>query len=210
MRAAMEQGVSQIAALQRRMRRCRLCAEHGHSIEGQPVFSGDASARILLVGQAPGGLEAQAGLPFVGDAGKRLFGWLARAGLSERAVREQHYMSSMTRCYPGKHPRGRGDRAPTAEEQKLCRAWLDAELELIAPELVVPIGRHAIRAFLGARPLDEVVGSVQQDEHERWIVPLPHPSGASGWLGDPTHQDLLERALRHLTRLRQRLGIPAG
>ncbi len=200
----------ELTRLQQQVRRCRLCPDHGHAIEGAPVFSGSTTARVMLVGQAPGAVEAQAGLPFVGNSGKRLFSWLLRAGLSESALREDHYITSVTRCFPGRKPGGRGDRLPGAEEQKLCRTWLDAELELIQPAIVVPVGRLAIRALLGARPLNEVVGSAHQDAEGRWIVPLPHPSGASGWLSDPVHADLLSRALRHLARLRRRLEIPAG
>jgi uracil-DNA glycosylase len=139
-----------------------------------------------------------------------LFEWLARAGLSEAAVRARHYLTSLTRCHPGKSASGRGDRMPTREELALCRPFLDAELELVGPKLVIPIGRPAIRVFCGARPLDELIGTVQRDAAERWIVPLPHPSGASTWLNAPANRAALERALRHLVRLRQRLGIAAG
>jgi uracil-DNA glycosylase len=174
------------------------------------VFSGDAGAQILLVGQAPGAKEEETVLPFSGPAGRRLFEWLARAGLSEAALRARHYLTSLTRCYPGKATSGRGDRVPTREELALCRPFLEAELELLAARLVIPIGRPAIRAFCGARPLDELIGSVQQDTAGRWIVPLPHPSGASAWLHARANRAALDRALRHLARLRQRLGIAAG
>jgi uracil-DNA glycosylase len=149
-------------------------------------------------------------MPFAGAAGRRLFEWLARAGFSEGAFRAQQYLTSITRCYPGPAASGRGDRSPTREEQKLCRAHLDAELELLQPGLLILVGRHAIQALLGSMPLEQAVGSVHQDEQGRWLVPLPHRSGASGWLNDPAHRAQLERALRHLSRLRRRLAIPAG
>jgi uracil-DNA glycosylase len=199
-----------LAVLQQRIRRCRACARAGHRIEGRPVFSGGSRAKIMLIGQAPGATEAKTGAPFSGAAGRRLFEWLGRAGLSEAAFRAQQYMTSLTRCYPGRKVGGRGDRAPSAQELQLCRRFLDAELELVQPLLLIPVGRPAIRALCGARPLDELVGGVQQDTAGRWIVPLPHPSGASGWLHAPSNRASLERALRHLSRLRRRLGISAA
>ena len=164
----------------------------------------------MLIGQAPGATEAETGLPFSGPAGRRLFEWLGEAGFSESAFRAQQYMTSLTRCHPGKAASGRGDRAPGKEELALCRGFLDAELERVAPRLLIPVGRPAIRVLCGARPLDELVGTVQQDAAERWIVPLPHPSGASSWLNAPANRAHLGRAVRHLARLRQRLGIEAG
>lgn len=164
----------------------------------------------MLIGQAPGATEEQTGQPFSGAAGRRLFEWLAQAGLSENAVRAAQYLTSLTRCYPGKAESGRGDRAATREELALCRPFLDAELELLEARLLIPVGRHAIRVFCGARPLDEVVGTAHQDAAGRWIVPLPHPSGASAWLNAPANRAALDRALRQLARLRRRLGIAAA
>jgi uracil-DNA glycosylase len=199
-----------LATLQQRVRRCRACAKAGHAIASRPVFSGARGAPIVLIGQAPGATEAETGLPFSGAAGRRLFAWLARAGFSETAFRAQQYMTSLTRCYPGKAASGRGDRLPGKEELALCAGFLAAELELLGARLLIPVGRPAIRRFCGARPLDEVVGTVQQDDAGRWIVPLPHPSGASSWFNAPANRAALDRALRHLARLRQRLGIPAA
>jgi uracil-DNA glycosylase len=206
MRAHMEDRLEQ---LHERIRRCRACARAGHPIASRPVFSGGKTARVMLIGQAPGATEAQTRLPFSGDAGKRLFAWLAEAGFSEPAFRERHYMTSLTRCYPGKAPSGRGDRRASAQELALCREFLVRELELVDPRLVIPVGRPAIRVLCGSRPLDEQIGSVQQDGAGRWIVPLPHPSGASAWLNSPANRAHLARALRHLARLRRRLGIEA-
>jgi uracil-DNA glycosylase len=199
-----------LASLHKRIRSCRACARAGHRVESRAVFSGGAQAAVMLIGQAPGATEAETGLPFSGSAGRRLFEWLATAGFPEAAFRARQYMTSLTRCYPGKAPRGRGDRAPGKEELALCSGFLDAELERVAPRLLIPVGRPAIRRFCGARPLDELIGTVRQDELGRWIVPLPHPSGASSWLHAPANRAALERALRHLARLRRRLGIEAA
>ncbi|NJL95522.1 MAG: uracil-DNA glycosylase, partial [Anaerolineae bacterium] len=96
--------------LQARIRACRQCAEAGYTISGPPVFSGPPTARAMIIGQAPGHTEVANGRPFNYTSGTRLFKWLAEAGFEEADFRARHYMASVTRCYPGKHPNGRGDR----------------------------------------------------------------------------------------------------
>lgn len=198
---------TRLSALQEEMRACRLCARGGFPIVPGAIFSGEAGARVLLIGQAPGASEVEAGRPFCGPAGKRLFRWLERAGFREDEFRKRHYIAAVTRCYPGRRASGRGDRVPSRSEQELCRPYLDTELELLGPDVILPVGRLAIRAFLGAQPLNAVVGSVTQDAGGRWIVPFPHPSGASRWFNDPENAAHVERAIRHLARLRRRLGL---
>ena len=157
----------------------------------------------MLVGQAPGQVEAGGGPAFAGRAGRTLFSWLARAGLDEAAAREWFYIAAVTRCYPGAHPSGRGDRVPTTEEQRRCGDWLDAELRIIRPPLVVLVGRLAIQRFLPAQPLSELVGREHDVEHaggHSVALPLPHPSGASSWIHLPGHRALLDDALELLRR----------
>jgi uracil-DNA glycosylase len=152
----------------------------------------------MLVGQAPGKTEMNGGQPFAGRAGKTLFRWLERAGLDEATAREWLYISAITRCYPGPHPSGRGDRVPSPAERAQCGDWLADELRIIRPRVIIPVGRLAIDRFLGALPLDEVVGREHDVEHEGGrsvVIPLPHPSGASSWIYTPEHGILLERSL---------------
>lgn len=185
-----QQSSQQFKKLQVRMRACRACLEAGHIIEPPAVAQGKVEARIMTIGQAPGITEVQAGRPFNAGSGKRLFEWLAKAGIEEGWFRNTQYMSSVTKCYPGRAKGGSGDRVPSRAEQKLCRPFLDEELALVNPALVIPIGRLAIELFFPkGQKLDEIIGT----EHEvdgRWIVPLPHPSGASRW-----HQSIENRAL---------------
>ena len=183
------------------MRACRRCLEAGFSIVPGAVFSGPVTARVMIVGQAPGITEVEAGRPFNGSAGRRLFRWLAEAGWGEDEFRATQYMTAITKCYPGRSPGGRGDRAPSRAEQELCTPFLERELLLVQPQIVVPIGGLAIRRFLGRVALDGVVGSAIQDGTGRWIVPLPHPSGASLWLNRPEHRERVAQALAHLRRL---------
>lgn len=156
----------------------------------------------MIVGQAPGVTEVEAGRPFNASSGRRLFQWLAEAGWDEDEFRATQYMTAVTKCFPGKAPGGRGDRAPSRTEQKLCAPFLEQELALVNPKVVVPVGGLAIRRFLGKAKLVDVVGTAVQDNRDRWIVPLPHPSGASLWLNEPKHQALVRQAIKHLRELR--------
>jgi uracil-DNA glycosylase len=143
-----------------------------------------------MFGQAPGAQEGIERLPWRGRAGATLRRWLE---MDEDEFYATFYCASVTRCYPGKHPSGRGDRTPTPREQDLCTFWRDWELELIRPRLIVPVGGLAIRRLLGARPLSECVGA-RLDVDGVAAVPLAHPSGASGWLNDPANRGLVARA----------------
>lgn len=197
----------ELAALHQQMRGCRRCLEQGYEITPGAVFSGPASARVMVVGQAPGVTEAEVGRPFNASSGRRLFEWLAEVGWGEDVFRATQYMSAVTKCYPGKARGGKGDRVPTRTEQKLCAPFLKRELALVDPEVILPVGGLAARRFLGNVRLTGVVGTVMQDLEGRWIVPLPHPSGASLWLNRPANQARLAQALEHLERLRRRLHL---
>jgi len=104
-------------------------------------------------------------------------------------------MTAVTKCYPGKHPSGKGDRKPSRAEQKLCRPFLEQELALVQPRVLLAVGGLAIGTLLGRRlRLDEAVGRCFQVDG-RWVLPLPHPSGTSPWPNAPQNQARLQRAL---------------
>lgn len=189
------------------MRACRRCLEAGFSITPGAIFSGPATARVMIVGQAPGITESQAGRPFSGSSGRKLFKWLAEAGWEEETFRATQYMTAITKCYPGKSPGGRGDRAPTRAEQTLCAPFLEQELALVQPEIIVPVGSLAVRRFVGRTRLADAVGTAVEDENGRWIVPLPHPSGTSLWLNQPQNRALVHRAIGRLLDLRDHLHL---
>ena len=180
-----------IASLQRATARCRACAEAGHPLESLPVRAPCAGQRAYLFGQAPGAVEGDERLPWRGRAGKALRRWLE---LDEEAFYATFYCASVTRCYPGKAPTGRGDRTPTPEEQRLCERWRDAELALLRPRLIVTVGGLAARELLGLERVTDFVGS-SYDVADAVAVPLPHPSGASGWLNAPANRARLSDAL---------------
>jgi uracil-DNA glycosylase len=167
----------------------------------------------MLVGQAPGKVESAGGKPFAGRAGKTLFRWLERAGIDEKKARDRIYIAAVTRCYPGPSPSGRGDRVPSPAEQDACAVWLDAELRIIRPTLLIPVGRLAITRFLPNEPLDRLIGKAHEVQHvggRALAIPLPHPSGASSWIHQDDHPQLLDRALVLIGRELERLGIGNG
>ena len=175
----------------------------------RPIVSRARAPRAMLVGQAPGQTETGGGRPFAGRAGRTLFRWFERAGLDEATAREWLYISAITRCYPGPHPAGRGDRVPSPAERARCADWLDEELRIIRPTLLIPVGRLAIDRFLGPRPLAELVGTEHEvafDGRRTQVIPLPHPSGASSWVHQAENRALLERAL---DLIGERLGTSA-
>jgi len=174
---------------------CQRC-ELGAGI--RPVISQAANPRFMLVGQAPGKVESEGGVPFSGRAGRTLFRWLARAGIDETTAREIIYISAVTRCYPGPHPSGRGDRVPTRHEQASCADWLETELRIVRPEVLIPVGRLAIERFLPDIPLSDLIGTKRIVEHaggRSVVIPLPHPSGASSWIHESSNKLLLEKAI---------------
>jgi uracil-DNA glycosylase len=177
------------------------CHQCGHDDPGVvPILSPARSPRVMLVGQAPGRVETSEGerKAFAGRAGKTMFRWLATIGVDEATLRSRVYIAAVTRCYPGPSPTGRGDRVPSRAEQEACGAWLDAELRIIKPALLIPVGKLAIERFLPPAPLDRLIGRAHEVEHaggRSLAIPLPHPSGASSWVNAPAHRALLERAL---------------
>jgi uracil-DNA glycosylase len=180
-----------LASLQRDNRRCRACAEAGYPLESLPVLEGGPGQRALIVGQAPGVVEGEEGRPWRGRAGKTLRRWLE---LDEDAFYETFYCAALTRCYPGRHPSGRGDRTATRTELDLCAFWLESERRLLRPRLVLPIGGLSVRRLLGIAQLADAIGA-RFPLGDAVAVPLPHPSGASGWLNDPENRRRLGRAL---------------
>ncbi|MCK4355462.1 uracil-DNA glycosylase family protein [Candidatus Bipolaricaulota bacterium] len=190
---------------QREMRDCRRCLEAGYPIREGAIFSGSASAQVMVVGQAPGTREGGTGLPFSGPAGKRLFSWLAYAGFEESKFRATQYITAITKCFPGKG-NSRGDRVPTAVECRLCAPFLAREIELVNPKLIIPVGRVAIDRFLGREKLGVLIGAIYEKDG-RLVLPLPHPSGANLWLNRPASKRLLKKALDHLCQIREEMGL---
>jgi uracil-DNA glycosylase len=180
-----------LASLERDLGRCRACVEAGYPLESLPVVEGRPGQRAYMLGQAPGLLEGAERRPWRGRAGRTLRRWLE---LDEDAFYSTFYCASVTRCYPGRVAGGRGDRVPRPREQELCAFWRDWELRLLRPMLVVPVGGLAVRRLLGPLSLLACVGE-RYELGGAVVVPLPHPSGASGWLNARENLARLERAI---------------
>jgi uracil-DNA glycosylase len=174
---------------------CRQCPTmHPPPVTGQAVYS-----KVMLVGQAPGSKEPVLHKPFAWTAGKTLFAWFREAcGMDEATFRARVYMAAVCRCFPGKKPQG-GDRVPSAQEIATCSRWLQAEMHLLTPALVIPVGKLAIAQFMDYQSMETHIGQQVRcvyAGHRFDAIPLPHPSGASPWPRVEPGKTLLRNALR--------------
>jgi uracil-DNA glycosylase len=128
---------------------------------------GSPTAEVMIVGEAPGASEDKQGRPFVGRAGKLLDELLAAAGLD----REQVYITNVVKARPPKN------RDPRADEVAHHMPWLETQLALIHPRLVVPLGRHALAHFTDGAKISEVHGTLVI-ERNRALFPMYHPAAA--------------------------------
>ena len=169
--------------------------------ESAPVLSGDGTERAMLIGQAPGWRETATGMPFAHDAGKRLAGWLALAGVSLDDFRSRWYVTSVSKCYPGRRPGASVDSPPSRADLALWAPILEQEVRLVRPRLVLLVGGLAHRfAFGPSARLDDLVGKPLTWElaPDASVLALPHPSGASTWLNDAGRAALWLRSIELL------------
>jgi uracil-DNA glycosylase len=168
-----------------------------------PVSGGPILSKVMLIGQAPGVKEPVLGRPFAWTAGRTLFGWFQQfCGMSEEQVRAQIYFAAVCRCFPGKTPAD-GDRVPAPDEIRNCSTWMNDEIDLLQPQLIIPVGKLAIGQFLPLGKLDQIIGRTFpiRDKHRAFdLIPLPHPSGASPWHRIPPGLGLLGKAMRRIAR----------
>src|SRR3981081_2521414 len=197
-------GRAALQALQTECRACHVCVAQGIIPEANPTFEGRWGAPFFLVGQAPGPAERESRRPFSGRAGKELDRWMVRAGFeSPEEFRRLTYVAALMRCFPGRTRAGTGDLKPPPAAVANCAHWLDAELRLLKPKVLIPVGQLAIARFLGPGRLEDRVG--QAFGERPVMVPLPHPSGQSRWLNDQANRKRLASALALLGQLRLRL-----
>jgi uracil-DNA glycosylase family 4 len=198
-------GPSALHAHQVACSQCHACVDAGIIHEANPTFQGSWGARFLLVGQAPGRTERESRRPFSGRAGKQLDRWMVQAGFeSAGEFRRLTYISALMRCFPGRNASGTGDLRPPPAAIANCAHWLDAELRLLKPEVLIPVGQMAIERFLGPGRLEERVG--KRFGTGPVTVPLPHPSGQSRWLNDSANRQRLAAALQLIAGLRTHFG----
>src|SRR5438094_3800361 len=182
-----------------RLLKCRRCPR----MKSTPVSGGAVVSDVMIVGQAPGPREPVLRRPFAHTAGKTLFRWFEEfCGMNEAAVRSKIYFAAVCRCFPGKSSSGT-DRVPAPYEIRNCSSWMDNEIQILQPRLIIPVGRLAIMQFIDCEKLEEVIGRkfrVARAGHRFDVIPLPHPSGASPWHKIPPGRKLTERALKLIAR----------
>src|SRR5690349_8424884 len=192
------------------LRKCRRCPR----MQSTPVSGGAIVSDVMIIGQAPGPREPTLKRPFAHTAGKTLFRWFEQfCGMDEAAVRSKIYFAAVCRCFPGKNSGGT-DRVPAPDEIRNCSLWLDNEITILRPKLIIPVGRLAIAQFIDCAhvprkavsfpyKLDGVIGRAfraKRARHRFDLIPLPHPSGASPWHKIAPGKALTERALRLIGR----------
>ena len=181
------------------LRKCRRCPR----MKSTPVSGGAVVSDVVIIGQAPGPREPTLKRPFAHTAGQTLFRWVERfCGMNEAAVRSKIYFAAVCRCFPGKAPSGT-DRVPAPEEIRNCAPWMNEEIKILKPRLIIPVGRLAIGQFIECMKLEQVIGRKFRAcgaDHVFDLIPLPHPSGASPWHKISPRKQLLEKAMRKIAR----------
>jgi uracil-DNA glycosylase len=182
-----------------RLLRCRRCPR----MKSTPVSGGAVVSHVMLIGQAPGPREPTLKRPFAHTAGQTLFRWFEQfCGMNEAAVRSVIYFAAVCRCFPGKSPGGT-DRVPAPDEIQNCSSWMNEEIKILKPRLIIPVGRLAIAQFIECTKLKQVIGRKFRGRRVEQIfdlIPLPHPSGASPWHKIPPGKQLLGKAMRKIAR----------
>ena len=172
-----------LAVVENRVRKCQLCSLAETRKNSVPGF-GKPDADIMLIGEGPGHHENEQGLPFVGAAGKLLDDLLASIELK----REDVYITNVVKCRPP------GNRDPQVEEIDACRPYLESQIELIDPRVIVTLGRFSMaRWFPGVR-ISDIHG---QPKHigSRMVVPMFHPAAA---LHQPKYRPMLYEDFKRL------------
>ena len=189
-----------------RLLKCRRCPR----MQSKPVSGGAIVSGVMLIGQAPGPREPVLQKPFALTAGRTLFQWFEKfCGLAESTVRSTIYFAAVCRCFPGKNSGGT-DRVPAPDEIRNCALWMDDEIRILQPRLIIPVGRLAIMQFIDCAKLEGVIGRkfrVVHAGHRFDLIPLPHPSGASPWHKIPPGKALTERALKLIAHHRAIQGL---
>ena len=169
-----------LTALEMQVRACTLCALASGRILAVPG-AGDPRARVMIVGEAPGKNEDQQGLPFVGAAGQLLNRLLGSIDIPRSEV----YITNIIKCRPP------GNRDPLPEEVAACSPYLDRQVALIHPAVILLLGRHAVQRLLpGSDGISRIHGTLVE-RGDRAYVPLYHPAAAlyNGFLVETLEAD---------------------
>jgi len=167
--SALSELYQEIAACQR----CDLAKYRTRAVPGE----GSENAEIMFIGEAPGWHEDQQGRPFVGPAGQFLDKLLASIGLK----REQVYITNVVKGRPPEN------RDPLPTEIAACRKWLDRQIELIHPKMIVTLGRYSMAMFFPGKSISKIHGTAQKRDNVIYYA-MYHPAAA-------LHQQSLRQAI---------------
>jgi len=143
--------------------RCQLAEHRNKAVPGE----GAEDADIMFIGEAPGWHEDQQGRPFVGPAGQFLDGLLTSINLK----REQVYIANVIKCRPV------GNRDPLPSEMHACRPWLERQIELICPRMIVTLGRYSMAMFFPSKSISKIHGTAQKRDNIIYYA-MYHPAAA--------------------------------
>jgi uracil-DNA glycosylase family 4 len=152
---------------------CEIAKYRNRVVPGE----GAEDAEVMFIGEAPGWHEDQQGRPFVGPAGKYLDELLASIGLS----RKQVYIANVIKCRP------QGNRDPLPTEIQNCRQWLERQIEIIHPKMIVTLGRYSMAMFFPGKSISKIHGTAQKRDNVIYYA-MYHPAAA-------LHQQSLRRAI---------------
>ena len=155
--------LQEIALLVKNCGDCPLGAQRTNAVPGE----GPEDAKLLFIGEGPGQQEDRQGRPFVGAAGQFLEELLTSIGLT----REQVFIANMIKCRPPQN------RDPSPEEISACSKYLDRQIELLNPELIVTLGRFSLGRFFPGESITRARGKVREKDG-RFIYPVMHPAAA--------------------------------
>jgi len=175
-----------LAEIAREINQCTKCDLHYSRKKGVPG-EGPSEATIMFIGEGPGFHENEHGRPFVGAAGRFLDELLNQAGLK----REEVFIGNVVKCRPP------GNRDPIQEELKACSSFLDRQIHVINPRVIVTLGRFSMEKFFPNAKISQVHGQAMQ-VRDRLIIPMYHPAAA---LHQPSLKSLVEVDFTKLTEL---------
>jgi DNA polymerase len=168
--------MSALSELSEEISRCQLCEIAKYRTKAVPG-EGPEDAEIIFVGEAPGWHEDQQGRPFVGPAGQYLEQLLASIGLK----RQQVYIANVIKCRPT------ANRDPLPTEIHNCRKWLERQIEIIRPKMIVALGRYSMAMFFPGKSISKVHGTAQKRDNVIYYA-MYHPAAA-------LHQQSLRQAI---------------
>jgi len=159
--------LSALTELYREIARCRECEELARTRNKVVPGEGPENSQIVFIGEAPGFHEDQQGRPFVGQAGQFLEQLLGSIGLKRNDV----YICNVIKCRPP------GNRDPLPMEIKSCQKWLDRQLELLAPKMIVTLGRYSLARYFPGETISKVHGKARKENGVIYFA-MYHPAAA--------------------------------